>query len=122
MPRSVGVPPHSESIPNFGKRSVYAPSVPLPPFGEKAFLALVARPRTLTLCLLFCDPLALPLVPIEACAGLTRLNVVVGTGRYENDHYHQEQRVLPVKLRKSKLWGMERISVFYGGNAAMVVS
>jgi hypothetical protein len=31
-------------------------------------------------------------------------------------------RVLPVKLRKSKLWGMERISVFYGGNAAMVVS
>ena len=30
--------------------------------------------------------------------------------------------VLPVKLRKSKLWGMERISVFYGGNAAMVVS
>jgi chemotaxis response regulator CheB len=34
----------------------------------------------------------------------------------------QRDCVLPVKLRKSKLWGMERISVFYGGNAAMVVS
>jgi hypothetical protein len=27
---------------------------------------------------------------------LTRLNVVVGTGRYENDHYHQEQQSLHV--------------------------
>jgi len=77
-----------ESIPSFEKRSVYAPSVPLPSFGKETFLTLVATPRALVGCFLFCDPLALPLVPIEACAGLTLLDVVVGTGRYENNHCH----------------------------------